>query len=1072
MFKGVLLSFYKKKKEKHSSLGRSASLFPKPNQIKKTAFDHLIEQSLLHRVKVLIIAGLLLLGGFVMVFQQNIDVLPNLNRPVVNVIIEAHGLAPEEVEKLISLPVEAALSGATGVTKVRSISKRGVALVTAEFDWGTDIYRNRQIVSEKLSTIENQIPKSINANIGPISSIMGEIQLIGLYSKDDQISLKEIRTLADWVLRKRLQTIKGVSNVTVLGGETKEYQVILDPVKMAWYNIDFDSALNYLDGIGLNSSGGFLQKDNKEFVIRNIGKLYGHEELSDSVIGYFAGIPVQVKQVADVKIGYKPKRGDAGVNGHPGVILGIQKQPEASTLELTKAIDAEIKTMKKQLPEGLTLVADLFKQAHFIDRSIENIFEAIRDGSIIVITILFFFLWNLRTTFITLLAIPLSLLLSLIILSLFGYSINTMTLGGFAIAIGLLVDDAIVDVENIFRRLKNFKNEGDKTILEIIYFASSEIRNSIVLATLVVLIVFFPLLFLPGVEGRIFRPLAVAFIVSLSASLLVALTITPVLSYYLLPSFTSRQTGESFLVRRLKKLQEQNLKRLIPRPIIPITCFLSLLVGSISITPFLGGELLPAFNEGTLTLEVISPAGISLDASVVKAKQIESICLNTKGVTHVSRRTGRPELDEHAEGVHYSEFDVSLDINLRKKSAIVNELREKVATLEDVAVNFGQPISHRLDHLLSGIKAQVAVFIYGDNLEKLLHSAYQVEGLIKNIKGTTDILTETQSYGPELKIAALPNEASKYGISTAQLTNTLDHALRGDIIGQKIEDEKIFDIRMVFNSKTRESITALEQLVLKHLPNGYPVRLAQVAEIYESKGPYEIKREQNRRRIAVQFNVAGSDLGSVVKATKTKLAKELKLPDEGFSYKLGGRHEAQERATLLLSGLGSLGLVFILLLLFNYFRSWLLSLQILLNIPFALIGAILLMHLFDVTLSLASIVGLISLAGIASRNGILMISHYLHLLREEQCDFSIETIIRGSQERLIPVLMTAITAILALLPIIITGSEASGKEILYPVAIVISGGLLSATLLDIVITPVIFYLIGKKTNVLKRLGLA
>lgn len=1032
----------------------------------KSILDHLIEISLLYRGKVLAITLLTVLVAGGMLFRQSIDVLPDLNRPVVTVIAEAHGMAPAEVENLVTIPIESALSGAAGITGIRSVSKRGVTLIKAEFEWGSDIYRNRQIVSEKLSTLESRIPDDISPQLGPISSIMGEIQLIGLYSRSGETSLRELRTIADWRLRRQLLTINGVSNVIVIGGYAKEYHIIIESEKLAEFNVSFETVQSYLKGVGSNTTGGFLQKDGREYVIRNIGELYDYRELEEMAVGYFAGVPVRVRDIGRVELSHKVPRGDAGVNGRRGVILAVQKQPGASTLRLTDEIDRKLNNLKSSLPEDIETVSDLFQQAGFINTAVENVYEAIRDGSIFVIIVLFLFLWNFRTTFITLTAIPLSLLVSVLILTMAGHSINTMTLGGFAVAIGLLVDDAIVDVENILRRLRDTENKGPSHALKIIVRASAEIRSSIVLATVIVVLVFVPLLMLPGVEGRLFRPLALSFIISLGASLLVALTVTPVLSFYLLPELSQKNTRESYIARRLKNLQAVNLKYLLPRPYLSMSAFSVLIVLSLLPLKNIGTEFMPDFNEGTLTLEVINSAGVSLEESVEKAREIEKICLSTEGVGHVSRRTGRSELDEHAEGVHYSEFDVTLDQSRLDKSEIVNRLRSRLSEVKDVSINFGQPVSHRLDHLLSGIRAEVAVFIYGHDLQKLLRYAYEIESMIKEIEGAADILTETQSYGPELKIAILPESAGRFGISTGELTRNLESFLQGKITGHRIEDDRIFDIRLILEKSTRENITALENLVLKYQPDGRPVYLRQVADIFETRGPYEIKRENGRRRIAVQFNVTGRDPGSAITELRGKI-NNLE-PDQGYFTALGGRFQTQQRATALISIFGTAALLLILLLLKNYFRSWLIALQILLNIPFSLIGAFIVMYYFNVHFSLASIVGLISLAGIASRNGILMISNYIQMTRSEKGALSEDTIIRASVERLIPVLMTALTAVLGLLPILLSGSEAAGREILYPVAVVISGGLVSSTLLDVFFTPVVFYYLARRTDMLKK----
>lgn len=1033
---------------------------------KATFFDRIILFSLRNRGIVVGLSTLLLIIGTYFISTLNIDVFPNLNRPVVTVLVEAHGLAPREVETLVTIPLEAAINGATGVRKIRSVSKRGISMLQVEFDWGTNIYINRQVISEKISTAENNLPPDIKPVLGPISSIMGEIQLIGIHSKTGETSIKEIRTLADWTLQKRLLSISGVSNVIVIGGEAKEYHILIDSNKLANRNISFSEVHDWLSNLSSNTSGGFLEKDGQEYIIRNIGKVYDISEIESAVVGYFQGYPVRVKDIAKVKIGHKVKRGDAGINANTGVILAIQKEPNASTITLSKKIDEIMKMTSESLPKDLVVTPHLFRQADFIQKAIDNVKEAILDGSIIVIIILFLFLWNFRTTFIILLALPLSLITGVLVLQLFGFGINTMTLGGLTVAIGLLVDDAIVDTENIFRRLRgNWSLPEPRSVIDVVFRSSSEIRNIIILSTLVVIGVFIPLLFLGGVEGRLFQPLVAAFIFALVSSTIVALTLTPVLCSYLLPETTQKLKQDSLLVRAFKKVQKTNLTFLLDKPLVSFAIILVLFSASIIIFPFLGKDFLPPFNEGTLTLEVITPAGTSLSKSIQKAKEVEQICVNTKGVKNVSRRTGRSENDEHAEGVHYSELDVTLETENSglTQREITASLRKQFNELKDVAVNVGQPISHRLDHLLSGIKAEVAIFIYGADLEALMQHAYQVESIVKDIPGVTDLLIETQRFSPELKVSILHDMASKYGVPTGQLTETLEQALSGHVVGRMIEKEKIFNIRVWLNEDSRENIRKLNNFVIKYLPNGEAVTLGKLAEVYEGEGPTEIKREMGSRRIVVQFNVSGEDLGSVVDKIDERLKKDLQL-SSGYHYELGGRYASQRKATFLILLLGIASLILIIGLIYVHFNSIILTVQILLNIPLSFIGGVFALLIMDVNLSIASLVGFIALAGIASRNGLMMVSHFLHLMKEEGEAFSKKMVIRGALERLVPVMMTTFTAIFALIPVLITGSDSAGKEILYPVSLVIVGGLVSSTLLDLIITPVAFYRLGKRFN--------
>ncbi|MCP4136335.1 MAG: efflux RND transporter permease subunit [bacterium] len=1033
---------------------------------KRSFFDRIIFFSLKQRRMVLVLAAIVVAAGSFIISNMPIDVLPDLNRPVVTVLAEAHGLASGEVERVVVVPLESVLNGAPGVNRIRSVAKRGIAILQVEFDWGSDIYRCRQVVSEKITSIQRDLPGDIRPILGPISSIMGEIQLIGLHSKNGETSLMELRTLADWTIRKRLLSIPGLSNAIVMGGEAKEYKILIDSKKMANQDISFGEIVHALQGLGLNTTGGFIENKGRELVIRNIGSIYDISEIGDAVIGFRLGEPVPLRKVAKIKIGHKVKRGDVGINGKPGVILAVLKQPGVSTIELTAKIEKSLKNISEKLSNDIIIMPELFKQSDFINRAVENVEEAIYFGSFMVALVLFIFLWNFRTTAITLIALPISLIVTILILRTLGYGINTMTLGGLAVGIGLLVDDAIVDTENIFRRLKNNAAlSAPQPVLSVIYHASSEIRNSIILATAVVALAFVPLLFLPGVEGRLFQPMAVAFIVALFVSLAVALTLTPVLCYYLLPNSVQKGRRDSFTVRWLKYLQEINLRFLLDRPLVPLAVVLFFFICAGILAPFLGREFLPSFNEGTLTLDVITPAGTSMSESIKKAREIEKICMGTRGVEKVSRRTGRSELDEHAEGVHYSEMDILLDAEGagRTRKTILKELRSKFKKLDRVSVNIGQPISHRLDHLLSGVKAEVALFIYGQELEALLQYAYQARSIAKDIPGVEDLLIETQSLAPELKISVLHDRASRYGIPVGSLTETLEHALNGAVVGKVFEENRIFDIRVQVDEQSRSSVDRLKNFIIKFLPDATPITLGKTAEIYESKGPYEIKRENGNRRIAVQFNVAGSDLNTVVKNLEKKLKKELKLPS-GYDYDIGGRYASQVEAGRLIALLALVSLVIIIGLLYAYFRSVLLTVQVLLNIPLAFIGGVYALYLMGTNLSIASLVGFIALAGIASRNGILMISHFIHLMEQEKEPFSKSMVIRGALERLVPVLMTAGTAIIALIPILMTGNDAPGKEMLFPISLVIVGGLLSSTMLDLVLTPVVFYHAGKRSR--------
>lgn len=1024
----------------------------------RSALDRLIEWSLHRRQLVLIAALVLFVLGLYGSSRVQVDVLPDLNRPEVIVLAEAPGRAAEEVEALATIPIEIALMGTAGVQRVRSSSKRGVTMIRAEFDWSADPYRCRQLVTERLDSVGGDLPDDVRITLAPISSVMGEIMLIGVTSAGDQgVSQQDLRSFAEWNLRRRLLAIVGVSNVTVLGGEAKSYQALVDSKKLAAANLDFLSVRQALLGIGSNSGGGFFDKDGREFVFRNMGSIYDLSELKQANVGFRAGAPVRLADIASVVSAPMPRRGDAGINGAPGVIVAVQKQPEASTLHLTEQIVVLAEQLQKESDGRIIVNTELFRQAEFIERALENIAEAMRDGTLIVLVVLFVFLWNLRTTAITLVALPLSLISALLALRLFGLEINTMTLGGLTVAIGELVDDAVVDVENCFRRLRENQLRSDPLpALTVVYRASSEIRNSIVLATLIVILVFLPLYFLGGIEGRLFQPLALAYMVSILSSLATALTVTPVLSYYLL-SGSSLPQRDSALVRSLKSLQERNLRRNLANPRWPLLAAAFLFLVAAASTPFLGTAFLPAFNEGTLTIEVINPPGVSLHDSVQRARVVEGILNDAPGVIRVARRTGRAEQDEHAEGVHYSEFDVALsdDIRGERRRALLHDLRLRFAAIPGVSIGIGQPISHRIDHLMSGIRSEIAVVIYGNDIESLQYGAYQAVELLQGLPGVADLRAETAAMAPEIKITVDHTAAGRMGMRPPEITETLASALGGVIVGQIREEGRLVPtlLRLDEISRTPE---AIPEFTFRHLPDGMPVRVRDVAEVYESAGPYEIQRENNERRIAVQLNSSGRDLASLVDAIKEKLDAELKLPS-GTRYELAGRYQSAVEANRRIALLSILSLTIIAVGLYLNFRSFVLTGQILLNLPFAFIGGILALHLSKTPLSVASLVGFIALAGVAARNGILMISHFQHLIREEGAEFSVDTVVRGALERLTPVLMTAGAAGLALAPVLLTGADAPGKELLYPVALVITGGLFTSTLLDLMITPIIYY---------------
>lgn len=1034
----------------------------KNGQKELSILDKVIKFSLTHRILVLATGILLTVYGLFVVKDMPVDVFPDLNRPTVNIMTEAPGMAPEEVETLVTLPLETVLNGLPGVERVRSSTGIGLSVVYVEFGWDTDIYRNRQLVAEKLSLAKEKLPDGITPVMGPIASIMGEIQLVGLSAKDESITPLDLRTTADWVIRPRILSVPGVAQVIAIGGGVRQYQILLSSDKIQKYRLSLDEIEQSLTKLSKNTTGGYIDLDKKEFLIRNIGQVKSEEDILNSVVGVHLGNPVLIKDIAEVKTGAQVKRGDGSVNGKPAVILSIQKQPGANTIELTDRIDKALTELESTLPKGIHLERELFKQSQFIDAAITNVKEALRDGTILVFIVLFLFLVNFRTTAITLTAIPLSLISTAIILKMFGVSVNTMTLGGVAIAIGELVDDAIVDVENVYRRLKeNKKLVNPLPSLQVIYNASSEVRNSIVFATIIVVLVFIPLFYLSGIEGRLFIPLGIAYIVSLLASLVVSLTITPVLCSYFLTKDKLIAHEEGRLAKWLKKIDRSILEKSLDHPKFVIGVSLGLLIASLTLIPFMGKEFLPKFNEGTATVNILAQPGTSLEESNNIGTEFENTLLSISEIKSVARRTGRAELDEHAEGVHYSEIDVDFKGGGRPREIVLEEMRKKLETVQNVFVNIGQPISHRLDHLLSGVRAQIAIKVFGTELSVLRGKGAEIYKALSGTEGLVDLQVEQQVLIPQIKIQLLREDAARYGIVLGDLADTLEMALNGEVVAQVLENQRFFNIFMRFDEQSRSSLELMKKITVKIMPDGTNVTLEKVADVFESTGPNIINRENSQRRIVISANAQGRDLDSLVKEIKSKVESKVKFPD-GYFIQYGGQFESQQSASRLILMLGILSLLGIFLVLYGHFSTSFIPVQIMLNIPMALIGSLVAMFLSDRIFSVATLVAFITLCGIASRNGIMMISHYLHLMRFEGEKFSREMIIRGTLERLIPVLMTALTAILGLLPLVFSGGE-PGKEILHPVAVVIVGGLISSTLLDMFVTPTVFLHFGRKS---------
>ena len=1022
--------------------------------------NRLIAFSLRNRMFVLAAAVLFCVYGVVVVRDLPVDVFPDLNRPLVTVLTEAPGLAPEEVETLVTWPLETAVNGAPGVMRVRSNSGIGLSVLFIEFDWAMDIYRARQLVQERLQLGAEKLPDGIAPVMGPISSIMGEILLIGVSSPDGTTSPLELRSIADWVIRQRLLTIPGIAQVVPIGGGVKQYQVLADPERMAAHGVSLDQVLDAAARSQTNTAGGFVMSGSREALVRNIARTADLDDLRATVVVSLEGNLVRLGDVARLRIDHSIMRGDAGVDARPAVIVSVQKQPGVDTIAITQKVRAALAEISLGLPAGVQLDV-LFQQAQFIDAAISNVEEAIRDGAIMVVIVLFLFLLNLRTTLITLTAIPISFLATAIFFDMVGISINTMTLGGLAVAIGMVVDDAIVDVENVFRRLRENRHvTSPRPVLRVIADASGEVRNSILYATLLIIFVFVPLFGLAGIEGRLFAPIGVATIVAMTASFIVSLTVIPALCSYLLPNMKRMDSeDDGWLVRRMKAL---NLRLLLgpalERPGATMGLTAILVVGSFSLYPMMGVEFLPEFNEGTATINVLVAPGTSLEQSNRISSIAERLLLSVPEIEHTGRRTGRAELDEHAEGIHYSEIDVDLASSDRSREEILADIREKLGEIPGIALNVGQPISHRLDHMLSGVRAQVAVKLFGDDLALLRGKAAEIQMALSQVPGVVDLQIEKQVLIPQVRIALDRERAELYGVQVGDLAVLLETALNGRVVAQVLEQQRTYDLYVWYDEQFRTDLAAIRQMLVD-TPSGEKVPLALLADVLEAKGPNIINRENVRRRIVISANVSGRDLGGTV-AEMQRAVGGVELP-QGYSVAFQGQFQSQQEATRLIALLSLFTLGTMFLLLYTHFRSAMIVAQILLNIPLAFIGGLALTYAVVGTVSIATLVGLIALSGIASRNTIMMISHYLHLMQHEGERFDRQMIVRGSLERLVPVTMTALVAGLALVPLVLSAGE-PGKEILYPVAVVILGGLLSSTLLDMAVTPAIFFRFGRR----------
>lgn len=1027
--------------------------------------DAVIRWSIRNRLLVLAAAALLLVAGTITAVRMPVDVFPDLTAPTVTVLTEAHGMAPEEVETLVTFPIETAVNGATGVRRVRSSTSQGISIVWVEFDWGTDIYRARQIVNEKLQLVGGALPTGAGPPVlAPISSIMGEIMLIAITGAEGTSEM-EMRSVADWTVRRRLLAVPGVSQVIPLGGEVKQYQVLVDPARLSAYDLTLADVVAAAEGSNVNASGGVFMDGGQEYLIRGTGRVQAVQDIGATVVAVREGTPVLISDVAEARIGPGVPIGRGSANAAPAVILSVQKQPDTNTLDLTERIDETLADIEATLPAGLEINRGIFRQASFIETAVDNVLEALRDGALLVVVILFLFLWSWRTTFISVLAIPLSLVTAVFALKLFGITINTMTLGGMAIAIGALVDDAVIDVENVFRRLRENRHlpaSQRTSVYEVIFRGSKEIRASIVTATFIISIVFVPLFFLSGIEGRMLRPLGLAYIVAIMASLVVALTVTPALAAYLLPtSKTLDSEEESWIVRNLKAAYARTLDPVLRHPVPVMAGAAALVVAAIAVVPVLGRSFLPEFQEGTLVISAITLPGTSLAESDALGRRIEEILLAHPAVVETARRTGRAELDEHAQGSNAAEIDVRLDMEGHDYDEVVEELRREMTAVPGTQITVGQPIGHRIDHMLSGTRASIAIKLFGPDLRQLRDLASQIETAVNDVPGTADVAVEQQADVPQVRVAMDRRAMARFGVTPHHLAESIDVAFAGEAVSQVLEEQRSFDLVVRFAAPYRGSLDAIRSARVS-TPAGQQVQLASLADVRRDVGPNMISRENVQRKIVVQSNVAGRDVGSVVEDIQQHIRQEVTLPP-GYYVEYGGQFESAEQATRRITLLSLLSLAAIVLLLYMEFRSVRQSLLVMVNLPLALVGGVFAVLVTGGVLNIATLVGFITLFGIAVRNGILMVSHYNQLLSEGEP--LREAVWRGSMERLNPVFMTALTAGLALLPLALSGGE-PGNEIQSPLAVVVLGGLLTSLALNMVVVPVLYlrYGVSKRTE--------
>ncbi|WP_297449467.1 efflux RND transporter permease subunit [uncultured Alistipes sp.] len=1025
--------------------------------------NKIIDFSLRNRLLVMIVGVILLVAGTFTARHMEVDVFPDLNAPTVVVMTEASGMAAEEVERTVTFPIETAVNGATDVRRVRSSSTTGFSVVWVEFDWGTDIYLARQIVSEKLAALSEALPQNVGTpTLGPQSSILGELLIVGLTS--DSTSLEDLRTTADWTIRPRLLSTGGVAQVTVIGGDIKEYQILLDPERMKHYGVSTDEVLAVAENLSLNSSGGVLNQYGNEYIVRGLLSTADETEMGRSVVKTVDGMPVMLDDIAEVRIGAKaPQLGVASERGKPAVLMTVTKQPNTNSLELTENLDRAIDEIRQTLPQDIHISTDIFRQARFIEGSIDNIRSSLIEGAVFVVLVLFVFLMNFRTTVISLVALPLSLLVSVLVLKMLGLTINTMSLGGMAIAIGSLVDDAIIDVENVFKRLRenHLRPEAERLpALKVVYEASKEIRTSVVHATVITIVAFVPLFFLDGMEGRMLRPLGISFIVALFASMIVAVTLTPVLCSYLLTSdkVLKRNEKEPLVTRKLKQGYRSMLEWVLRHKRAVLGGTLALFAGAVVVFFGLGRSFLPPFNEGSLTINTATMPGISLEESDRIGREVESILLEIPEIQTVARKTGRAELDEHALGVNVSELEAPYTLDERSHSEFLADVRARLGVLRGVNIELGQPISHRIDAMLSGTKANIAIKLFGPDLNRLFTLGNEIKDAIAGIDGVADLNVEQQVECPQLQIKPRREMLARYGIPLPEFSEFVEVALGGRVVSQVYDQGRSFDVTVRTNDRSRQDMESIGNLLLDGADGKVP--LSYVADIVSSSGPNAISRENAQRKIVVSANVADRDLRGVVNDIRRTVEERVDIP-QGYHVEYGGQFESEQAASriLLLASLVSLLVIF--LLLFQEFRSLSVSGIVMLNLPLALIGGIFSLWFTSGEVSIPAIIGFISLFGIATRNGILLVSHY-NSLRSEGMPLY-ESVVTGSMDRLNPILMTALSSALALVPMAL-GGHLPGNEIQSPMAKVILGGLLSSTLLNGFIIPAVYLIINRKNQ--------